>query len=343
MQMPGNAFRETGSYQAVRVRINSLIILAIKGIGMPSEMMPELDDVLVSLRAGAETSNVIDYATIKKNLTEISLAWEFGWRKNMASAGKAAGKKIASTAIKKGAALAGAAPAVATGLLTGAAVGTFGFGSVLAVWFGAGQVAVSAKTSFKLWDLVPRNKGGAGLYVCKCGKCDAHAYYLAERHDIGVAKFGASLFIVPLIYTAPEKLYNALSPGVSREKRAIAQDLWQSARPPSFPALENEKFGMKSKAKKNQVADENALAIPVAGRSIAPELEGRVQAWAAPEPVPALEQVGAGKISGGCRKAQAIIATLCKEMGNDRTKYSKTLATILSADGVKSLTGKIYD
>jgi len=304
---------------------------------MPIEIMPELDQVLVDLRAAAYSSKVVGYAAIKEKLKDVSLNWDFGARGKAKTVATVAGEAIVKKAAGYGVSAAYAGPSVTGGIVATAAVAAAGsLAPVLAVWIGAAQVAKSAQVSFRLWDLVPRNKGGAGLYTCTCGKCDAHAYYLAERHDIGVAKFGASLFVVPLLYTMPEKLYNLLSPKVGSRKRQIAHDIWQNARPQSFPALEKETYRLPSHPKGNKIADASSLNVnPPAAPSFGDPREPR-NAWPAEAPPAAI-------IAGGCRKAQAIIATLCKELSDDRTKYAKTLATILSVDGVKSLASKIYD
>ncbi|TQK08262.1 hypothetical protein [Herbaspirillum sp. SJZ107] len=308
---------------------------------MPTEFMPELDQLLIDLRNAAESSNLRDYQKIKEELKNVSLKWDFGKYGNLKKAAKLASEE----GIKKGAgygiSTAYTVPVASGGIVaTGAVFAAGSLAPVLAVWIGAAQVAKSAQTSFRLWDLVSREKGGGGLYKCTCGKCEAHAYYLAERHDIGVAKFGASLFMVPLLYTVPEKLYNVLSPGVSARKRLIAHDLWQSARPSSFPALENETYRLPSHPKGNKVADASLHNIPPPAAPNLPGAPERRNAWL-PSENPS--ELPAQLIGPGCRKAQAIIASLCKELSDDRTKYSKTLATILSADGVKALASKIYD
>jgi hypothetical protein len=332
---------------------------------MPVEVMPELDQLLVDLRASSVNSNVISYVEIKEALKNISLNWDFGGRGKLKAAAIAGGEAAAKFGAGQGVSKAFSVSAVAGGLVASAAVMVAGsFAPVLAAWIGAAQVAHSAYTSFSLWDLVPRSKGGQGLYTCTCGKCDDIAYYLAERHDIGVAKFGASLFIVPLLYTVPEKLFNMKSSGLSSRKLKMAHDLWQNARPESFPMIQGETYQLPTKPKGNKVADlyevtkiapPGQLPIKPKGNKVADLHDVAKIALPGkgfidprePRPISAAEvnpeYVPAPVIAGGCRKAQAIIATLCKEHSADRTKYSKTLATILSADGVKALASKIYD
>ena len=172
---------------------------------MPEEVMPDLDDILMKLNYFQDGVDTAGFETLDK-----VLKWDVGKRGKLKAGAEFAGE----FAIKKAAGYAVSAShvvhaAAGAGLATTAAVAAFsGLGGVLGVWIGAAQVANAAFTSFKLWDLAPKAKGGSDLYPCTCGKCGDHAYWLAERHSENWAKFGASIFVLPALYTAPKAVYD---------------------------------------------------------------------------------------------------------------------------------------
>ena len=274
--------------------------------------MPELDELLIKLlfeEKGVETAG---YATLKE-----ALRWEVGTKGKIKAGATAGGEFLAKQAVSKGVQTAFAVKASAgasAGMVTTAGVALFGtLGPVVAVWVGAAQVAHAAFTSFALWDLVPKAKGGEGLYACTCGHCDEIAYELAKRHDSNVAKFGASLFVVQAIYTVPDAVHDKFfNSALDTKKLATGTQLRTSAMP----------IGMiKTVRVRNPVppgGPDNINYVPFTDRQ-----EQRT-------------------IQAGCRKAQAIIATLFKEIGPDRGKYRKTLAAILSDDGNKAIANKIF-
>ncbi|WEF34220.1 hypothetical protein [Pseudoduganella chitinolytica] len=194
---------------------------------MPNAVLPDLDVILIRLRHQEDNVDLAGYETIKK-----ALDWELGGKaiaKEVAMAGgDAAAKKVAGAAVQ--AIFATTAPATAT-VVTTAAVGAFGsLAPVLAVWVGAAQVAYSTKKSFAYWDLVSKDKRGGGLYPCTCGKCDAHAFYLANRFDVKQATFAASLFVVPAVYTVPKMVYDTfLNSTLKERKLTLAKDLQAGA------------------------------------------------------------------------------------------------------------------
>lgn len=289
-----------------------------KGIDMSEETMPNLDEIISKLIVSYPPIRLMTYSGIrderiwdyKKHTVEKPAAWSqenlqqsvvdkaSAWRGDNALAtvaldlgrgtlqGKAIGAAYTVPAISNSTNLLSAGYVASNAV---AAIG--GLGTVLAVWIGAAQVAYATTQSFTLWDLAPKDKGGAGLYSCSCGECGPWAYYLANKHDIKIAKMAVSLFVVPLLFTVSQKVYNLTvhRAALTRKKMMIANILKSAALP----------------------------TVVARVGSIEPVIT-----------------------KPGCRKAQALIATLFEERG---VPYQRTLSAILSVDGAKAIADRIYD
>jgi hypothetical protein len=290
---------------------------------MADDDIPTLDDVLVNLRYSAPDYWQQKFKTVLADIDQKAKIWELSLTNkatnayakvqgtlsnasNASSVHTAASLVVAPHVGQAGLTLGqgGAVKALTAGTVAGlgTAVGLAGFVAfpVLAAWIAAGKVAWTARKTFKLWDLVPASKGGDGQMKCTCSKCDDIAYDLAERFDAKVAKIAVSAATVGV--AALPILLHAMSPSVAKEKRKLAVSLRLSAMPVSI--LRNAVTKTRHGARPSPTNDDEKPIL----------------------------------ISGGCQKAQGLIAILFGEFDG---KCRRTAAAILSIDGEKAIMEQI--